>query len=224
MSIALSQGFLLHYASVIEAAATIATAASINFFFIMNYRSRRVPALALDWFKKTKSARPYLLPVPLVEAFALPIFVERANLQKPHAEYVYRSAVCAPAQYCRLNIHNPQASTVCCIPDEEVKVAKFQQAKKERRVNASKNVSTRPSAHIGLPQAICTDKYIKIFYTKQQCTKISHSVLIKTDMYRIKPGRAVLWYSVAYTGCVRRQSVYITVTGVLQNSALTFRG
>ena len=141
MSIALSQGFLLHDASVIEAAATIATAASINFFFIMNYRSRRVSALALDWFIKIKSARPYLLPVPLVEAFALPIVVERANLQKPHAEYVYTSAVCAPSRYCRLNIHNPQASTVCCIPDYDMKVAKFQQAKKERRVNASKKMS-----------------------------------------------------------------------------------
>lgn len=35
-----------------------------------------------------KSVRAVPLLVPLVEAFALPIFAERANLQKPHAEYV----------------------------------------------------------------------------------------------------------------------------------------
>lgn len=35
-----------------------------------------------------KSVRAVLLPVLLVEAFALPITVERANMQKPHAEYV----------------------------------------------------------------------------------------------------------------------------------------
>jgi len=29
----------------------------------------------------------YLLPVPLLEALELPITVERANPQKPHAEY-----------------------------------------------------------------------------------------------------------------------------------------
>ncbi len=104
-SIVLSQGFLLHDASVIEAAATIATAASINFFFIMNYRSRRVSALALDWFIKNKNVRPYLLPVPRSEAFALPIVVKRANLQKPHAEYAYAPTVCALAHTCRRNIH-----------------------------------------------------------------------------------------------------------------------
>ena len=158
-----------------------------------------------------------MLPVPLVEAFALPIVVERANLQKPHAEYVYTSAVRALSRNCRLNIHNPQASTVCCIPDYDMKVAKFQQAKKERRVNASKKCQHPPLSPYRASAAICTDKYIKYFYTKQQCTKISHSVLIKTDktdMYRIKSGRAVLWYSVAYTGCARRQSVYITVTAI----------
>ncbi|OKY85806.1 MAG: hypothetical protein BHV69_04380 [Bacteroidales bacterium 52_46] len=111
---------------------------------MMNYRSRRIPALALDWFIIIKSARPYSLPVPPVEAFALPIVVERANLQKPHAEYAYTSAVCAPSRNCRLNIHNPQASTVCCIPDYDMKVAKFQQAKKERRVNASKKCQHPP--------------------------------------------------------------------------------
>lgn len=37
---------------------------------------------------KQKSVRAIPLPVPLAEAFALPITVERANLQKPHAEYV----------------------------------------------------------------------------------------------------------------------------------------
>ena len=35
-----------------------------------------------------KSVRAVLLLVPLSEAFALPISVERANMRKPHAEYV----------------------------------------------------------------------------------------------------------------------------------------
>ena len=46
-----------------------------------------LPSLAFDNGYK-KSVRAVLLLVPLVEAFALPITVERANLQKPHAEYV----------------------------------------------------------------------------------------------------------------------------------------
>ena len=32
---------------------------------------------------------PYRLLVPLLEALELPITVERANTQKPHAEHVY---------------------------------------------------------------------------------------------------------------------------------------
>ena len=40
-----------------------------------------------DWNKK--SVRAGLLLVPRSEAFALPDMVERTNLQKPHAEYVY---------------------------------------------------------------------------------------------------------------------------------------
>ena len=35
-----------------------------------------------------KSVRAVLLLVPLSEALELPITVERANLQKPHAEYM----------------------------------------------------------------------------------------------------------------------------------------
>ncbi|MDE6421842.1 MAG: hypothetical protein K2K95_00300 [Muribaculaceae bacterium] len=38
---------------------------------------------------KRKSVRAVLLLVPLVEVFAVPITVERANLQKPYAEYVH---------------------------------------------------------------------------------------------------------------------------------------
>ncbi|MDE5584736.1 MAG: hypothetical protein K2I92_00160 [Muribaculaceae bacterium] len=61
--------------------------------------------------------RAVLLLVPLVEAFALPIVVERANLQKPHAEYVHilRQLMLShplPARYTY-----PQASTVCYILD-----------------------------------------------------------------------------------------------------------
>ena len=47
-----------------------------------------LPSLAFDNGYK-KSVRAVLLLVPLVEAFALPITVERANLQKPHAEYTH---------------------------------------------------------------------------------------------------------------------------------------
>ena len=47
-----------------------------------------LPSLAFDNGYK-KSVRAVLLLVPLVEAFALPGIVERANLQKPHAEYVH---------------------------------------------------------------------------------------------------------------------------------------
>ena len=50
--------------------------------------SLRTPDAGMGWnYGDKKSVRAVLLPVPLVEAFALPISVERANMQRPHAEY-----------------------------------------------------------------------------------------------------------------------------------------
>ena len=55
----------------------------------------------------------------LVEAFALPIFVERAKEQKPHAEYEYKLGNSGDATVLgRIYISN-KASTVCRIPDED---------------------------------------------------------------------------------------------------------
>ena len=59
------------------------------------------------------------MPVLLVEALELPIFVERANMQKPHAEYDYATTHSAPAPGIDIIIHIHMASTVCRILDED---------------------------------------------------------------------------------------------------------
>ena len=46
---------------------------------------------------KEKAWEPYRLLVPLIEALVLPIVAERANLQKPHAEYDYSATIDARA-------------------------------------------------------------------------------------------------------------------------------
>lgn len=47
-----------------------------------------LPSIWLLMYYEKKSVRAVPLPVPLVEALELPIFVERANNAEPHAEYV----------------------------------------------------------------------------------------------------------------------------------------
>ena len=42
-------------------------------------------SLAIGW--NIENVRSVLLPVPRMEALVLPGIVERANLQRPHAEY-----------------------------------------------------------------------------------------------------------------------------------------
>ena len=69
-----------------------------------------------------------MLLAPLVEAFALPIFVERAELQKPHAEYVQIHRQQAFARMLPVVYTYPQGDYCLPYPDEDVKVAKFQQA------------------------------------------------------------------------------------------------
>ena len=71
------------------------------------------------------------LLVPHLEALELPIFVERANMQKPHAEYEYSYSTTLTCCAER-NIHILKASTVCYILDEDSKFSRFQGVKKER--------------------------------------------------------------------------------------------
>lgn len=57
------------------------------------------------------------MPVPQAEALVLPGIVERANSQKPHAEYVNTpKATLSRLQLVEIYIF-PKASTVCCNPD-----------------------------------------------------------------------------------------------------------
>ena len=87
-------------------------AETISIIFFVAYDS-----LVLPEYKK--SARTLPLLVPQLEAFALPIFVERANLQRPHAEYEYANI----ETLSRFNIGriyiSTRSSTVCSIPDED---------------------------------------------------------------------------------------------------------
>ena len=83
----------------------------------------------------------------------MPIVVERANERKPHAELCADTpTACAPAPTADDDIHIYMASTVCYIPDRDLKVAKFLTVKKERLVNAFQNVmQPHPVALTGLP-------------------------------------------------------------------------
>ena len=85
---------------------------------------------------KNKALEPYLLPVLLLEALELPGKVERANLQKPHAEYVIRPmATLSRCNGRNIHIHISHLlfATVLTLPK---KFSRFQAVKKERRVNA----------------------------------------------------------------------------------------
>lgn len=86
---------------------------------------------------KKENVRASSLPVPRIEALALPIVAERANMQKPHAEYdICRQS----ALTCKLLViitYPQKASTVCLILDYDNETARFLCVKKERQVNAS---------------------------------------------------------------------------------------
>ena len=84
-----------------------------------------------------KSVRAILLLVPHLEALELPIGVERANLQKPHAEYdISLSGTVVPS-----------ASFLT-----PIEFSRFPSIRKERRVNAVSLLCPQPS-HIALDRA-----------------------------------------------------------------------
>lgn len=62
------------------------------------------------------------MPVPQAEALVLPGTVERANSQKPHAEYANTLKSCAHALAFGGDNIFPKASTVCCNPDYTVEI------------------------------------------------------------------------------------------------------
>ncbi len=70
------------------------------------------------------------MPVPLVEALELPGLVERATMQRPHAEYGY-----APRDDARATPHgriyiSAKASTVAAFLTNPMKFSRFQRVKK----------------------------------------------------------------------------------------------
>ena len=88
---------------------------------------RRTRLVGNDWLKK-KSVGPYLLLVPHSEAFALPIFIERANAE---ASRRYMNIDHRHAHACTMeNIHTHSGIYRLLIPDEDFEICEVSECQK----------------------------------------------------------------------------------------------
>lgn len=97
------------------------------------------------WIKKRNAQGQYLLPVPHLEALALPISVERATRRGLTQICKRSTGRCSRIGTGNTMLHIHKGIYHYPILDRDMKFARFQDVKKERRVNAFSDVCIPPT-------------------------------------------------------------------------------